>query len=97
MSDIRQWLEELGLGQYADAFEENEIERNILSDVTDQTLKDIGISVAGHRIRILKPKRRADGQVYTTLSQTSLRSISIGEKIGSLREEMQEVIPQDVQ
>ena len=25
MSDIRQWLEGLGLGQYADAFEENRI------------------------------------------------------------------------
>ena len=54
MSDIRQWLEELGLGQYADAFVENEIERDILLDITDQTLKDIGVSVAGHRIRILK-------------------------------------------
>ena len=28
MSDIRQWLEELGLGQYADAFEANAISRD---------------------------------------------------------------------
>ena len=54
MSDIRQWLEELGLGQYTDAFEQNEIARDILPDVTDQTLKDIGVAVAGHRIRLLK-------------------------------------------
>ncbi len=26
MSDIRQWLEKLGLGEYADAFEENAID-----------------------------------------------------------------------
>ncbi len=26
MPDIRQWLEELGLGQYADAFDKNDIE-----------------------------------------------------------------------
>ena len=30
MTDIRQWLEELGLGQYADAFDENEIDRSLL-------------------------------------------------------------------
>ena len=52
--DIRQWLDELGLGQYAEPFEANEIARDILPDVTDQTLKDIGVSVAGHRIRLLK-------------------------------------------
>ena len=26
MSDVRQWLDSLGLGQYADAFEDNAIE-----------------------------------------------------------------------
>ena len=29
MSDIRGWLEELGVGQYADAFEENDITREL--------------------------------------------------------------------
>ncbi len=33
MSDIRQWLEELGLSQYADAFEENRIDLGMLSDL----------------------------------------------------------------
>ncbi len=39
MSDIREWLDRLGLGQYADAFEANAIDGDILPDVTDQTLK----------------------------------------------------------
>ena len=30
MSDIRQWLEELGLGQYADAFDANDITPELL-------------------------------------------------------------------
>ena len=42
MSDIRQWLEELGLGKYADAFEENDIGVDVLDDVTDQDLREIG-------------------------------------------------------
>ena len=53
MSDIRRWLEELGLGQYADAFEENAIGVELLARLDDQALKDLGVSVMGHRIRIL--------------------------------------------
>ena len=49
MSDIRQWLEELGLGVYADVFEENAIDGRALPHLTDQDLKDIGISLLGHR------------------------------------------------
>ena len=49
----RQWLEGLGLPQYADVFEANDIEAGVLPLVTDQTLKDIGVASAGHRLRIL--------------------------------------------
>ena len=37
MSDIRQWLEELGLGQYADAFEENAITPELLMTELSRT------------------------------------------------------------
>ncbi len=47
MSDIRQWLEELGLGQYGEAFEENAVPFRLLSSLTYDDLKDIGVSVAG--------------------------------------------------
>jgi hypothetical protein len=50
MSEIRKWLEEIGIGQFADAFEANEI--GIDGQVDDQMLKDIGISIGGHRLRI---------------------------------------------
>ena len=52
MSEIRKWLETIGLGQYADAFETNEIGMDLLGQVDDQILKDIGVSAAGHRMRI---------------------------------------------
>jgi len=52
MTDIRKWLEAIGLGQYADAFEANEIEMDLLAQVDDQMLKDIGVSIGGHRLRI---------------------------------------------
>jgi class 3 adenylate cyclase len=52
MSEVRSWLEAIGLAQYADAFEANEIDMDLLGQVDDQILKDIGVSAAGHRLRI---------------------------------------------
>ena len=52
MSEIRNWLESIGLGQYGDAFETNAIDMDLLRQVDDQILKDIGVSAAGHRMRI---------------------------------------------
>ena len=52
MSEIRKWLEAIGLGQYADTFEANDIDMDLLKQVDDQMLKDIGIASAGHRLRI---------------------------------------------
>ena len=49
MSDIRAWLDELDLGQYADMFEENDIDRRALLQLSDQDLKDIGVTSLGHR------------------------------------------------
>jgi class 3 adenylate cyclase len=52
MSEIRKWLEAIGLGQYADVFDANEIGMDLLGQVDDQMLKDIGVSIGGHRLRI---------------------------------------------
>src|SRR5215467_14116666 len=52
MSAVRNWLKEIGLAQYADAFEANDIDTDLLTQIDDQLLKDIGISSAGHRLRL---------------------------------------------
>ena len=46
--DIAQWLEGLGLGQYVQAFAENDIDLKILPHLSDDDLKDLGLSL-GHR------------------------------------------------
>jgi hypothetical protein len=38
--------------QYAEAFEANDIEVDLLGQLDDQVLKDIGVSSAGHGLRI---------------------------------------------
>jgi class 3 adenylate cyclase/predicted ATPase len=52
MSAVRQWLEAIGLAQYADAFEANDIDTDLFIQIDDQVLKDIGVSSAGHRLRL---------------------------------------------
>jgi class 3 adenylate cyclase/tetratricopeptide (TPR) repeat protein len=51
---VFEWLESIGLGQYAAAFAENDIGWELLGDIDQETLKDIGIGSAGHRLKILK-------------------------------------------
>ena len=53
MQQIADWLQKLGLGQYAQRFAENDITFSILPDLTDQDLKEIGLSL-GHRRQLLR-------------------------------------------
>jgi class 3 adenylate cyclase/predicted ATPase len=52
MSDLLKWLERLALGQYEAAFAENDIDFDALQHLTDQDLKDLGVSL-GHRRKLL--------------------------------------------
>jgi class 3 adenylate cyclase len=53
MQQVVDWLEKLGLGQYAQRFAENDVSFSVLPDLTDQDLKDIGVSL-GHRRQLLR-------------------------------------------
>jgi hypothetical protein len=50
---LKSWLDSLGLSQYADVFAENAIDREVLPDLTDAELKELGI-LLGHRKKLLK-------------------------------------------
>ena len=54
MQQIADWLEKLGLGQYAHGFAENDINFTILADLSDQDLKELGVSSLGHRRQLLR-------------------------------------------
>ena len=54
MQQVADWLEKLGLGQYAQRFAENDIDFDILSDLTDQDLEKIGVTSVGHRRKLLR-------------------------------------------
>jgi class 3 adenylate cyclase/predicted ATPase len=52
--DIEAWLRELGLERYGQAFRENEIDAAILPKLTADDLKDIGVTIVGHRRKLLE-------------------------------------------
>src|ERR1700756_2637798 len=53
MQQIADWLNKLGLEQYAQRFADNDIDPSVLRDLTDHDLEKIGVSL-GHRRRILR-------------------------------------------
>ena len=53
MRGVTEWLESIGLSDYAQRFAENGIDLSIVRDLTDQDLKDIGV-LLGHRRKILR-------------------------------------------
>ena len=67
--DVGAWLRNLGLGQYEAAFRENEIDAEVLPDLTDADFEKLGV-LMGHRKRLLKAiaglssadRERAPGQ-----------------------------------
>ncbi|HEX5078677.1 MAG TPA: adenylate/guanylate cyclase domain-containing protein, partial [Geminicoccaceae bacterium] len=53
MPKIAQWLEQLGLGRYAAAFSENDIDLDVLPDLSDADLAALGVTL-GHRKKLLR-------------------------------------------
>jgi hypothetical protein len=71
MQQVTDWLEKLGLGQYAQRFAENDISFSVLSDLTDQDLKEIGVSL-GHRRQLLREIANLDKTAAASPSAPSL-------------------------
>jgi len=61
MQQTADWLEKLGLGQYAQRFAENDINFVVLSDLTDQDLEEIGVTSLRHRRQLLRAIGELDG------------------------------------
>jgi class 3 adenylate cyclase len=49
MQQIADWLESLGMSEYAQRFAENRIDLSVLPDLTDQDLKELGVLLGDRR------------------------------------------------
>ena len=82
--DIAAWLRDLGLEQYKQAFCDNAIDAAVLPELTAEDLKDMGVSLVGHRRKLLAAiaaLRREDSSQYPTtdkvLSVVERRQITV--------------------
>jgi uncharacterized sporulation protein YeaH/YhbH (DUF444 family) len=49
--NVADWLRALGLEQYEAAFRENDVDAELLRDLTEDDLKGLGVASIGHRDR----------------------------------------------
>src|SRR6516162_7376207 len=75
MQQIADWLEKLGMSEYAQRFAENRIDFSVLPDLTDQHLTNLGLPL-GDRLKMLRAIRELSGAV----SQTELRNQETAER-----------------
>jgi SAM domain (Sterile alpha motif) len=54
MHTVRHWLNQLGLPQYAEVFERNAVDPDLLRELTDEDLEKLGVHALGHRKKLLK-------------------------------------------
>src|SRR6266481_9422650 len=51
--DVASWLRQLGLAQYEPAFRDNEVDGDVLPDLTADDLIGLGVTLIGHRRKLL--------------------------------------------
>ena len=68
--DVGAWLRSLGLAQYEALFRQNDIDAEVLGDLTDADLEKLGLTL-GHRKRLLKAIASLDGTAEPVAKPTS--------------------------
>src|SRR5207248_1195217 len=53
LMDVAAWLGGLGLGRYETAFRENDVDAQVLPELTAEDLISIGVTSVGHRRKLL--------------------------------------------
>ena len=61
MQQIADWLEKLGMSEYAQRFAENRIDFSVLRELTDQDLKELGVVLGDRRHREERTSRARPG------------------------------------
>ena len=93
--DIAAWLHGLGLQQYEQAFRDNAIDDSVLPELTAEDLKDLGVSLVGHRRKLLaaiaalrsesgpEPRAEARGVADTSIAERRHLTVMFCDLVGS--------------
>ncbi len=72
--DVADWLRSLGLERYEAAFRENAVDTDLLPNLTTDDLKDLGITLVGHRRRLLEAFAGLRSEVRRTADPAGIAS-----------------------
>src|SRR5262249_50410410 len=67
MRGVTEWLESIGLSEYAQRFAENGIDLSVVRDLTDQDLNELGV-LLGHRRKLLRAIAELDSESRSKLA-----------------------------
>ena len=73
MTALRDWLEDLGLGKFVDAFEREDISLRHIPELSENDLRDLGLPM-GPRKELLRAARTLDEAVAETPAEPAPRS-----------------------
>ena len=88
---VAEWLRQLGLERYGPVFAKNDVDAEVLPELTDADLRELGVSL-GHRKKILKffaalraggPPARADGRSGSAQAERRQLTIMFCDLVGS--------------
>src|SRR5262249_27265360 len=86
--DLGGWLRKLGFEQYEATFRENEIDDTVLPNLTAEDLKDLGVSLAGHRRKLLDAIAKLRAEESTKAASSDVLP-TIDETLGDTAERRQ--------
>ena len=69
-------MRSLGLGKYEAAFRENEIDEAVLPSLTEEHLKQLGVTAVGHRLKLLDAIAALRGDTSATARSTDAATTS---------------------
>ncbi len=74
--DVAVWLRGLGLEQYAPAFRDNDVDGEVLPELTADDLISIGVTSVGHRRKLLAAIAALGAEPTRDLAQPAMSSTS---------------------
>ncbi len=83
MQQIAEWLEKLGMSEYAGRFAENRIDFSVLPDLTDQDLEKLGVLLGDRRkmLRAIAKLEAVDAPIaVATTAPAAPRSVDTAER-----------------
>ena len=83
MQQIADWLEKLGMSEYAGRFAENRIDFSVLPDLTDQDLEKLGVLLGDRRkmLRAIAKLEAVDAPIaVATTAPAAPRSVDTAER-----------------